>query len=99
MTTISEALGADHKTIDAYAANIQSAASLDDQTKWRNQFTWALARHAVSEELAVYPAMEKHLGPEGLELTNVDRQQHQAVRSSPPKTLPSRAAPPTLLLG
>lgn len=27
----------------------------------------------------MYPAMEKHLGEEGLQLTNTDREQHQAV--------------------
>ena len=77
--TISEALGKDHQTIDSYAEKIKTSTSLEAKTEWRNQFTWALARHAVSEELTVYPAMEKHMGQEGIELTNVDRQQHQAV--------------------
>ena len=77
--TISEAIGSDHKTINSYAENIKTAASLEEKIKWRNQFTWALARHAVSEELTMYPAMEKHMGQEGLDLTNVDREQHQAV--------------------
>ena len=31
----------------------------------------------------MYPAMEKHMGKEGLELTEVDREQHQAVSVSP----------------
>ena len=86
--TISEAIGADHKAIDSYADNIKSSQSLDDKTKWRNQFTWALARHAVSEELTVYPAMEQHLGREGTELTNTDREQHQAVYPPYPHSLP-----------
>ena len=77
--TISEAIGNDHKTIDQYATNIKSASSLEDKIKWRNQFTWALARHAMSEELTMYPAMEKYMGEEGVELTNTDREQHQAV--------------------
>ena len=90
--TISEAIGHDHKTIDSYAENIKTSESLEDKIKWRNQFTWALARHAVSEELAMYPAMEKHMGQEGLDLTNVDREQHQAV-----STFPSAPLKPTLL--
>lgn len=81
--TISEAIGADHKAIDSYADEIKSSETLDDKIKWRNQFTWALARHAISEELTLYPAMEKHLGQEGIELTNKDREQHQAVRLFP----------------
>ncbi|KAI4119157.1 MAG: hypothetical protein LQ338_007315 [Usnochroma carphineum] len=78
--TISEAIGEDHKALDLYAENIRSARSTEDKIKWRNQFTWALARHAISEELTMYPAMEKHLGEEGLRLTNKDREQHQAVK-------------------
>ena len=42
---------------------------------------WNLARHAISEELTVYPAMEKHLGEKGKELTKTDFAQHQAVSS------------------
>lgn len=77
--TISEATSGDHKSLDEYADRIRSSTSLDDKIKWRNQLTWALARHAISEELTMYPAMEKHLGEEGLQLTNTDREQHQAV--------------------
>ncbi len=77
--TISEVIGDDHKTIDSYADNIKTSMTLKAKIGWRNQFTWALARHAISEELTVYPAMEKHMGQEGIDLTNVDRQQHQAV--------------------
>ncbi|KAL8867527.1 MAG: hypothetical protein Q9174_005608, partial [Haloplaca sp. 1 TL-2023] len=94
--TISEAIGSDHKAIDQYADNIKTATTLEDKTKWRNQLTWALARHAISEELTMYPAMEKHLGEEGLKLTNTDREQHQAVHSSsPPPASPQQLTPHT----
>ncbi|KAI4198738.1 MAG: hypothetical protein LQ348_001986 [Seirophora lacunosa] len=78
--TISEAISEDHHALDLYADNIRSATSIEDKTKWRNQLTWALARHAISEELTMYPAMEKHFGEEGLQLTNKDREQHHAVK-------------------
>ncbi|KAL8977120.1 MAG: hypothetical protein Q9205_007012 [Flavoplaca limonia] len=78
--TISEAISGDHKSLDEYADRIRSSTSLEDKTKWRNQLTWALARHAISEELTMYPAMEKHLGEQGVLLTNTDREQHQAVK-------------------
>ena len=77
--TISEAIGNDHKLIEQYAINIKSAIAIEENIKWRNHFTWALARHAISEELTMCPAMEKHMGQEGVELTNTDREQHQAV--------------------
>lgn len=45
-------------------------------------FTWELARHAVAEELVVYPAMERYLGGGwGREVAEKDRQEHQSVRS------------------
>lgn len=78
--TISDAIGDDHKGIDHYADELKAAKTLQEQIEWRNAFTWRLTRHAISEELTMYPAMEKHLGAEGLELTNTDRAQHQAVK-------------------
>lgn len=80
--TISEAISADHGAIDVYAENIKTASTLQEKIEWRNQFTWALARHAVSEELTLYPVMEKKLGQEGKELADVDREQHMAVSGS-----------------
>ncbi len=80
-STISEAISNDHANLDVYANKIKLSTTLEEKTKWRNQFTWTLARHAISEELTMYPAMEKHLGQEGTDLTNVDRAQHQAVRA------------------
>lgn len=77
--TISEAIGADHGAIDLYAENIKTASTLQEKIEWRNQFTWALARHAVSEELTMYPVMEEKLGQKGKELADVDREQHMAV--------------------
>ena len=77
--SISEAIGADHGVIDQYAENIKTANTLQEKIEWRNQFTWALARHAVSEELTLYPVMEKKMGQEGKELADVDREQHMAV--------------------
>ena len=77
--TISDAIGADHVAIDGYAENIKTASTLQEKVEWRNQFTWALARHAVSEELTLYPIMEKKLGQKGKELADVDREQHMVV--------------------
>ena len=77
--TISEAIGNDHKYLDRCYEKIKAAPNLQEKTEWRNQLTWALARHAISEELTIYPAMEQHMGQEGVDLTNEDRAQHQAV--------------------
>ena len=77
--TISEAIGNDHADIDTYYENIKNAKDDGEKVRWRNQLTWTLARHAISEELTMYPAMEKHLGDEGVMLTKTDKEQHLGV--------------------
>lgn len=77
--TISEAISTDHESFDVYYENIKNAEDDAGKVRWRNQLTWTLARHAISEELTLYPAMEKHLGPTGVELTKTDKEQHQGV--------------------
>ena len=79
--TISEAIGRGHRAIDTYIDNLRKATDVKTKTEWRNQLTWALARHAISEGLTMHPAMEKHMGQEGTDLINVDREQHQGVRA------------------
>jgi hypothetical protein len=83
---ISEALGQDHQYLDECYEKLKSASCTDDKIKWRNMLTWNLARHTTSEELTVYPAMEKWLGEDGKALTKEDFAQHQAV-SIPPSLL------------
>lgn len=48
----------------------------DAQARWTRQLTWEIARHAVGEEIVVYPLMEKHLGQQGKELADHDREEH-----------------------
>lgn len=50
---------------------------VDAQTRWSNQLRWEIARHAVGEEIVVYPLMEKHLGEKGKKLADHDREEHQ----------------------
>jgi hemerythrin superfamily protein len=72
-------MGADHASFDEYADYLKTATDDAEKVRWRNQLTWTIARHALSEELTLYPAMEKHLGDEGVRLTKTDKEQHQAV--------------------
>lgn len=44
--------------------------------RWANQLRWEIARHAVGEEIVVYPLMEKHLGDKGKQLADHDRAEH-----------------------
>ncbi|KAJ3754493.1 hypothetical protein EV360DRAFT_13343, partial [Lentinula raphanica] len=46
-----------------YYENYKTAAGdLDAQARWARQLTWEIARHAVGEEIVVYPLMEKYMG-------------------------------------
>lgn len=78
MTKISEAIKDDHREIEQAYKNILSAQTSDEKVRWRNQFTWELARHSIAEELIVYPQFEKLL-PSGKEMADHDRQKHLKV--------------------
>lgn len=84
----------DHREIEACYDRIIKSTDPDEQTRFQNQFTWELARHAVGEELVLYPALEKHL-PDGHELAEKDRNESQTVRIHPSDT--SQEKPSTRL--
>lgn len=62
---------------DYYGEYTRASGNKDAQERWARQLTWEIARHAVGEEIVVYPLMEKHLGAKGLELADQDRADHQ----------------------
>jgi len=59
---------------DEYKKNSGDAAA---QARWSRLFTWEIARHAVGEEIVVYPLMENRLGEKGKKLADNDRLDHQ----------------------
>ncbi|KAL2817508.1 hypothetical protein BDW59DRAFT_165915 [Aspergillus cavernicola] len=75
---ISETVKQDHREIQACADRILASTSRDEQVRFQNLFVWDLARHAVGEELVVYPAFEKHIR-DGAALAQKDREEHQNV--------------------
>ncbi|KAH8919893.1 hypothetical protein BT69DRAFT_1223552 [Atractiella rhizophila] len=70
----------DHAEMYEYYDNYVTADSTDHKTRWANQLCWEVARHAVGEEIVVYPLMEKHLGAEGKKFAAEDRADHQKVK-------------------
>ena len=54
-------------------AEAHAAGNENDAIAWANQLIWEVARHAVGEEIVVYPLMEKHMGEEGKRLADEDR--------------------------
>ncbi|KAF9481768.1 HHE domain-containing protein [Pholiota conissans] len=80
-TTLLEAIADDHQEMYSYYDEyVKNAGNAQAQGRWARQFTWEVARHAVGEELVVYPLMEKHLGVKGKQLADNDRADHQKVK-------------------
>ncbi|KAF9044216.1 hypothetical protein BJ165DRAFT_1347876 [Panaeolus papilionaceus] len=76
--TITHAIAEDHREMYAfYNEYTKNNGNPEMQSKWARQLIWEVARHAVGEELVVYPLMEKHLGAEGKRLADEDRAEHQ----------------------
>jgi hypothetical protein len=75
---ISQTIKDDHRDLEKAYHNILNAKTADEKKRWRNQFTWELARHSIGEELVLYPAFEKHL-PDGKAMADKDREEHLTV--------------------
>lgn len=73
--TVSQAVKKNHRELEGYHNAIVKSDDPDERMRFQNQFTWELARHAVSEELIVYPAFEKYL-EDGAAMAEKDRVQH-----------------------
>jgi len=81
MSTISDAVIEDHQEMEEYYNEVINSKDPDHQQRYGNQFIWELARHAVAEELVVYPAMEKLLGAEGKKKADEDRAEHHKAKA------------------
>ena len=79
LSTISDAIAKDHRELKDYYNGIVNNTNRDHQTRYQNQFTWELARHSIGEELVVYPAFEKYLGDNGVNMAEHDRNEHHEV--------------------
>ncbi|EAS33708.3 HHE domain-containing protein [Coccidioides immitis RS] len=77
---LSDSVKKDHRELEDYYNQIINATDDDTKIRYRNQFTWELARHSIGEELLVYPAFEKHLHLDGKKKADRDRQEHQVVK-------------------
>ncbi|KAF5344596.1 hypothetical protein D9758_013922 [Tetrapyrgos nigripes] len=81
MATLTAKIKEDHQEMYEYYDNyVKASGDRDTQTRWANQLFWEVARHAVGEEIVVYPLMEQHLGQKGIELADQDRKEHQYVK-------------------
>lgn len=79
MARLMDTIKKDHRELEEYYKIIVSSRDTDEQIRFQNKFTWELVRHAIGEELVVYPALEKYL-PGGAETADKDREEHQTAR-------------------
>jgi len=79
---LSEVIKTHHREIEDAYTKALNGKTHDEKQRWGNQFTWELARHAIGEDLVLYPAVEKHL-PDGKELAHRDRVHTNEVSLSP----------------
>jgi len=81
--TLFQAIKEDHEEMYEYHDQYKGARERNDvgaQERWSHQLRWEIARHAVGEEIVVYPLMEKHLGEKGKKLADHDREEHMSVK-------------------
>lgn len=76
---ILNALSHDHRELESHSRHILTSTDPDEQNRYQNQFTWELARHAIGEELVVYPAIAKHVN-DGQRIADKDRAEHQSIK-------------------
>jgi len=80
---IIERIKHDHEELEEYYSNYKKAHQRGDEDeahKWFNQFVWEISRHAVSEELVLYPLISAQ-GERGKELANQSRTDHQQTKN------------------
>ncbi|KAA1477197.1 hypothetical protein DENSPDRAFT_844389 [Dentipellis sp. KUC8613] len=83
MSTLFNSIKEDHEEMYEYHdqyTRAREGGNVDAQARWARQLTWEVARHAVAEEIVVYPLMEKHLGEKGRQLADHDREEHQSAK-------------------
>ncbi|OTB03944.1 hypothetical protein M426DRAFT_59470 [Hypoxylon sp. CI-4A] len=77
--SISAVIHQDHRQIEKYHDKIVKSNDRDTQRQYQNAFVWELTRHAIAEELLVYPTMETGLN-HGKDMADKDRAEHQVTK-------------------
>ena len=69
----------DHREAEECYHNYKSAKTAEERDKWFNQFVWENCRHAVSEEIVVFPMM-RALGPKGEDFVEESLVGHRRIK-------------------
>jgi hemerythrin superfamily protein len=73
-----EILAADHKEFLALVGSIEGAPDGPARRELADTLIAEIMRHAVAEEMFVYPAIERHV-PDGAEAVRHDKEEHQEI--------------------
>jgi hemerythrin superfamily protein len=79
---ISDLIKKEHRELEDSYSHIVASSDTDERIRHQNLFVWQLARHAVGEELVVYPAVEKNVEG-GKALAEKERAETQKVAQAP----------------
>ncbi|KAI0838267.1 hypothetical protein F5Y06DRAFT_53718 [Hypoxylon sp. FL0890] len=79
--SISSVIKEDHREIERYYDKIVKSNDPDTQRRYQNAFVWELTRHAIAEELVVYPMMETGVS-NGKQIADKDRAEHQVTKEA-----------------
>ncbi|KAF9874261.1 hhe domain protein [Colletotrichum karsti] len=74
-TRLSEAIKQDHRRIEQAYRYTLTASTQEDKLRWRNELALELARHCISEEQILLPALKVKLfdGPSRCDKNHTDR--------------------------
>jgi hemerythrin superfamily protein len=73
----------DHKELEEAYSNYKKyhkEGNEEEAGKWFNQFVWEISRHAVTEELVLYPLIASQ-GEKGQKLADASRDDHQQTKN------------------
>lgn len=79
LTDIVDDILQDHRELEDYYAKYKAAPSTEESQKWFNQFLWKICRHAVAEEIVLYPMLESK-DERGIQLATVSREDHRKLK-------------------
>lgn len=75
---VTDVLSSDHREFLALLAQIRTAADAEERRDLADTVISEVVRHAVAEEMFVYPAMRKHL-PDGDDAVAHDIEEHKEL--------------------
>lgn len=81
MSELIEQIKTDHREVEEYFNRYKSSSTSEKGNKWFNAFVLELCRHAVAEELVLYPLLE-HTNEKGKMLAKQSREEHQATKEA-----------------